>query len=105
MGERLEDERRVERVTPLVSKFESIIQGQREEAELPFQEFGFFDIFCHECDSQETDRSSIEQFAEKVFNLGWHILSTQRNQVECPECANPPEDESQWAAQYRKAVA
>lgn len=83
-----------------IQPFMQIIRGQREEAELP-EETLFYDLFCHECENQETDRMSLEAFARKVYELGWKVLSVERNQVECPECQNYEAPEASYAQQYQ----
>lgn len=85
----------------VIANLAKIIKGQREEADLP-EETLFYDIFCHNCaDGQETDQSSLEAFARKVFELGWQVLSVERNHAECPECANFEEPESSYSYQYQ----
>lgn len=85
----------------VIANLTRIIKGQREEADLP-EEALFYDIFCHNCaDGQETDQSSLEAFARKVFELGWQVLSVERNHAECPTCAACVEPESSYSFQYQ----
>lgn len=87
-----------------------VIKGQREEAELPEIQYGWFDLFCHEDDGHsDCFQGTIEGFAAKLLKGGWTVYDLDRNKATCYACANydPPIDEEDermdaLVYQYRK---
>lgn len=57
---------------------------------------GWQDIWCLNCDAQETQKMSPVEFAEHVVKLGWAVDSLKRATALCPKCVDPPES-TDWA--------
>lgn len=82
-----------------VSQLVSVIRGQREEAELPEIQYGWFDLFCFECGDGDCFLGTIEEAAAH-FLPKWAVLDLDRSQAICKTCSNAP-DSNTWASQYQ----
>lgn len=87
-----------------ILRFIDVVKGQREEAELPIYDIDHHDLFCFECGESETSPrpESLRQFASRVYELGWRILSDERYQVECPACQLIEPKDSDFAIQFQE---
>lgn len=83
-----------------VSQLIQVIRGQREEAELPEIQYGWFDLFCHEDDGHsDCYQGTIEGFAAKLLKGGWTVYDLDRNKATCYACANyesPVSEREAW---------
>lgn len=79
-----------------------VIVGQWEEAGRPGGSSNWHDIFCVDCEASEvsTGRETLEQFADRLIELGWAVFSVDNATAICKKCSNK-EDEENWARQYQ----
>lgn len=73
--------------------------GQREIAQLP--ESGWWTIACVDCESIETLKGTLSEFAEMLQEKEWCADSLERSTAVCKTCANAP-DSSNYSIQYRE---
>jgi hypothetical protein len=86
------------RLTQLTEMIQ-VIKGQQEQAELPEIQFGWFDIFCHECGDGDCYQGTVEDAAAE-FLPKWAVLDLDRSQAICKTCSNKP-DTAHYASQYQ----
>lgn len=75
-----------------------VVKGQREEAELPELQYGWFDLFCFECGDGDCFQGTIEEAAAH-FLPEWAVMDLDRSQAICKTCSNAPSNDT-WASQY-----
>lgn len=81
-------------------ELEQVIRNQREEVEIPSQEFGWFDIFClNDCQETSPRPQTVTEFASQLLGQGW--VAEGPNKATCRACQNNEPAESDYAYQYR----